>query len=141
MAVQDILKLLNRSTSEEEKLFTQNDTQTEVDCSDSESDEEDEECDDAFVNIVSKIRNTSIKIRHSEVLSNKLADFCKAVEIDFLRPVLDVKTRWDNTCDMLHECHKLRPALKIVWDHCPELKKFKVDENEWVIIKKNIRLS
>ena len=103
LAVQDILKLMNSPLNENSKLTIEESTTAE--CAETsdyfDSDEEVNEVEDTFAYVILKIRNTSKKIRQSEVLTNRLISFCKAVIVPFLKPILDVVTRWNSTCDLL----------------------------------------
>lgn len=51
--------------------------------------------------------------------------------IKFSMPVLDVKTRWNNTFAMFQRAFRLDPALDKMWQNCPDLKQFKINENSW----------
>lgn len=53
------------------------------------------------------------------------------MNIDFLKPILDVRTRWNSTHDMLHVAYKLKGALSMLWDTCAEIKNFKLSDLEW----------
>ena len=140
LAVQDILKLINTPVEEDGKLTIEETEDIELedietcefvntDCND------DSERNGDFAGLILKIRNTCKKIRQSEVLTNKLKNFCEAVNVKYIKPILDVRTRWNSTCDMLDIAFKLKSALMMLWEHCSNLKEFKIEENEWSIIQ------
>ena len=103
LEVKDVLKLINSPTNEDAKLTIDESITDEYAETDNylDSDEEALEVEDNFAHIIIKIRNISKKIRHSEVLTNRLNSFCKAANIPFVKPILDVVTRWNSTFDML----------------------------------------
>ena len=131
MAVQDVLKLMNSPLNENSKLTIEESTMECAETSDYlDSDEEVNEVEDTLAYVISKIRNTSKKIRQSEVLTNRLISFCKTVNVPFLKPILDVVTRGNSTCDMLEVMYKLKPALSMLYEHCTDIKSFKLSECE-----------
>ena len=134
LAVQDILKLINNPVDENLKLVID---ENEIDDTEDEDDDSDDnECEsNDFAGLILKIRSTCKKIRVSEVIQNQLKNFCEAVNIKYVKPILDVRTRWNSTCDMLDVAYKLSSALKMLWEHCSDLKQYKIEENQWNIIK------
>ena len=68
------------------------------------------------------------KIRHSEILLNKLSSSCDAMNILFVKPILDVKTRWNSTCEMLEVAIKLKLALNMLCVNNSGLKQFKLND-------------
>lgn len=130
LAVQDVLKLINIDI----KQCHNNPYSNSKEHNDSEDKHENELSDKMNENEIfyqiNNIRNTCKKIRRSEQLTIRLKLFCKAANIKFIKPVLDVKTRWDSTYDMLYTSIILKPALVMMWDNCSDLINLKVDETE-----------
>lgn len=94
--------------------------------------DDDSEDTNTFENIIVKIRQACWRVRRSEVLTNKLVNFCEETNVKFINPVLDGKTRWDSTCDLMEAAKKLKPALEVLWEYCPEPSKFKLGEDSIV---------
>lgn len=85
--------------------------------------------------IINKIRKTFKKIRRSEDLMKKLNIWCGASDVKFLKPKLDVKTRWNSTSDMIETAFHLKPSLNLMWDNIPILRELKVYDSEWEVLK------
>ena len=52
------------------------------------------------------IRMLMSKIKGSMVLCDELKELCKMQKLDYLKPELDIVTRWNSTYYMLNKCHK-----------------------------------
>lgn len=133
LGVQDILHLVNENSS-----FMDNndkDVDGDDDLDDEELDEEDIEHDNFFNRIIIKIRKTFKKLRRQELLMAKLNSFCDACGINFITPILDVKTRWNSTYEMLNVFFKLLPAIRLLWDNCPIVNNFKVQDRQLCSLK------
>ena len=145
LGVQDVLKLINIEITE----FTKSTESFKDKTSDMDDDtDEDDYYDDVdadehelFLNFITKIRKTCKKVRFSEELTNKLKLFCKAADIKFIKLILDVRTRWDSTYDMLNVAFQLKSALLMLWKNCSKLKELKVTEVEWSYLEKNVEFS
>ena len=61
---------------------------------------------------LSRLRRIIAKIRSSTSLWEALQTEAKAVKLDWLSPILDVRVRWNSTYKMLERALKLRPALE-----------------------------
>ena len=158
LGVQDTLKLLGVKVDDRDKINTvgeeiekidqedkqiiENDDYSEVDQDSSEDeynfDEYDEVSETSY--IVFKVRETVKKIRSSGDLIEDLKDFCnhRTVQIQFIKPTLDCKTRWNSSCYMLENFIKLKPALKMLIESCDDLKRWKLTDLEWEAIEKII---
>lgn len=141
LAIQDVLKLINIKQCLNNLYSDTNEY------NDSEDEHEDELSDDdmnaneneIFSRIINNIRNTCKKIRRSEQLTIRLKLFCEAANIKFVKPVLDVKTRWDSTYDMLNTAIILKPAIVMMWDNCSDLINLKITETDWTILEKIVQ--
>ncbi|CAG8475127.1 256_t:CDS:2 [Scutellospora calospora] len=68
--------------------------------------------------LVGKVRNLMSKLRVSTCLCNDLRELCKLKGILFLKPELDIDTRWNSTYYMLQKIQKIEAALNLlVVDH------------------------
>lgn len=139
LSVRDILNLVNKNS----EITTDNENE----CVDEEgNDEEENESDtqeendgingeNVFYNIILKIRTIVKKLRRRENLLNRLKSFCDASNVKFVKPILDVETRWNSTYDMLRIFFKLLPALKLMWNTCPELSDFRISDSQLSSLK------
>ena len=137
LAVQDVLKLLNVDFDENvhiESNQSLDESNELLDCSSS-SDESLDTTVNRFSNIIFEIRNACKKIRKSEQLTNRLKLFCDVTNVKFIKLILDVKTRWDSTFDMLSTSFKLKSPLNMLLDDCSELSKYKLNDVEWEILE------
>lgn len=82
------------------------------------------------------MRSLLSKIKNSENLSLKLRGFCEIVNLKYSNPVMDVRTRWNSTADMLAYYLRLKPALEMFCDNIENLKNLKLLNEEWLLIKK-----
>lgn len=150
LGVQEVFKLLTFPIKENAALSVENshddesydsNAEGDYDGADDHDDEEDfdeenNEHEPTFAYMVSKLRNTYKKIKNSKVLTNRLSNICTAVNVPFIKPTTDVRTRWDSTCEMLEVAFKLKPALNMMWEYCPNLQDFKIDDEEWILNKR-----
>ena len=128
LAVQDILKLINVEVDDSSTV----ECGTEEDLYDVDYDSlSKKEIKQVFSNLITKIRGTFKKLRSSEALINKLKSFCEAMNIDFFKLILDMRTRWNSTYDMLLVAYKLKSALSMLRNTCAELEDFKLLGVEW----------
>lgn len=142
LGVQDIIKLLNVDFDPNLKLeftYQLDDEDDDYDLQngyiqdddDINDDEENEEGDAGmFSTVITKIRKTFVKLRKSEKLMNCLKLLCDATGVKFIKPVLDVITRWDSTFDMLNAAQKLKLVFNMIWSQQSQIKKFQVNEDE-----------
>ena len=157
LAVQDVLKLLNIEMDEETNIFLDAPEMTNDECIDKDNEgegeeepeeeggeEDDSESDilndesDKWKTLVYKIRSACKKIRKSEVLMKTLKSCCETNHIKFVKPCLDVKTRFNSTFKMLSIVFKLKDALDMMWS-LKELKKFQISENDWFSLSQILR--
>ncbi|XP_044001775.1 uncharacterized protein LOC122848052 [Aphidius gifuensis] len=82
-----------------------------------------------------KLRKTLVKIQRSETLQNALHISCTLVNIEYVKPVLDMSTRWNSTYDMIEYSLKLKKGLNVLWNVDISLwRKFALSEDEWEIL-------
>jgi hypothetical protein len=60
------------------------------------------------------VRKIVQRLRNSTSLSKTLQDQCKLLNIQFRRPIIDSKTRWNSTFYMLNVFNHLRPVIHIM---------------------------
>jgi len=145
LAVQDVLKLINVDIKQyhndiysDNEYNHSNEDENENELSD-DGDNINENGNEIFSHIINNIRNTFKKIRRSEQLTIRLKLFCEAANIKFVKPVLDIKTRWDSSYDMLHTAIILKSAIIMMWDNCSNLTNLKIAETDWIILEKIVK--
>src|SRR6266496_4662276 len=86
-------------------------------------------------NSVIKARKITIKIKNSTRLCDLLRSFCNLKNINYLKPILDVETRW-NSCYYMLKCFiKLEPALILLAADNDSINENYPDSNDWSVIK------
>ena len=90
--------------------------------------------DDAILNV----RQLMKKIKNSVILSEELRNLCKCADINYLRPELDVKTRWNSTYNMLKKMEKMWSGMQMLSVRNQEVRMLLPTECEWKIIKVRI---
>lgn len=126
LAVQDVFKLMKIEVSSE-----------------SVDEAESYECDESIIDnqiacIVVKIRQLLKKIRNSEKLTVKLKNFCDVLDIKYRKPIIDSKTRWNSTFDMLELGMDMKDGLNSLCDKNTDLKELKIYEKEWSLVEKMV---
>uniref|UniRef100_T1IT56 BED-type domain-containing protein n=1 Tax=Strigamia maritima TaxID=126957 RepID=T1IT56_STRMM len=81
--------------------------------------------------IISKLRNLIKKIRVSPQKLQKLSEACKILSIDDVKPIIDVKTRWNLTFYMIQRAVRLRNAITTISAIDKDLKRLLLEESEW----------
>ena len=61
-----------------------------------------------FLKILLQLRELIVKIRASPLRREKLSNACKNNDINDLKPILDVPTRWNSTFEMIKRALQLR---------------------------------
>lgn len=151
LGVQDILKNIHATSDEEYSV----DLEETEECFEKSSDIDEDSEEEYLINedirhenileshlfnfspasIIYKLRRTIIKIRLCEQMQIKLRTYCETNNVKYIKPILDVKTRWHSTFHMLDVGLKLKPALRLLWISFKELTKFQLSEDEWLLLE------
>jgi hypothetical protein len=86
---------------------------------------------------VNKVHELMAKIKNSTLLSNELRVMCAAKQMTYLKPILDVDTRWNSTYYMLKRLEQLKPALILLAATNNTIGDLYPNENDWAVIKVN----
>lgn len=86
---------------------------------------------------VIKTRKLMMSIKNSTRLCDSLRLICNLKKIKYLKPILDVETRWNSTFYMLKRLLDLEPALNLLVADNRVLSTLYPDEDDWVTIKVN----
>lgn len=101
-------------------------------------DELEREMDDEEVNekinekgTIPKLRKLIKKIRKSCQMREKLWKLCQFYGIKHLVPIIDVKTRWDSTFEMIERADYLKTPLRALCSNEKSLKSLLMADSEW----------
>lgn len=75
------------------------------------------------------------KIRYSGPLKTRLEDECNLAKLDFHVPERNVSTRWNSTIAMMNSTSPLRAAIDNLCDREPGMRKYKLTEHKWDIVR------
>ena len=92
------------------------------------------------VRIIDKVRTFVNKIRHSTVLCDALRSYCKVIKKDYLKPDLDVATRWNSTFLMLEKFKRMREELDFLVCSNKHLETAYLNDDEWEQVRSMIVL-
>jgi hypothetical protein len=85
--------------------------------------------------ILTTVRQVFNKVRSSNLLFEALEAQCNAKKIAFLRPIKDVKTRWNSTHALICRALELKPALKQLCSSDKRLRPFRLLGEEWLLLE------
>lgn len=84
---------------------------------------------------IQKLRKTFVKVRRSEQIQNSLKDSCNLAAIKYIKPILDVCTRWNTTHDMIGVGLRLKKDLNLLWASKPsDWQDFSLNEEQWSLL-------
>lgn len=89
-------------------------------------------------NSVVKARKIATIIKNSTRLCDSLRVFCNLKSIKYLKPILDIETRWNSSYYMLKRFEQLESALVLLAADNQSINDLYPDENDWIAIKVNI---
>lgn len=90
-----------------------------------------EECADEEL-VVVKLRTLVLKIRNSLQLRQKLKKLCELYRVRYLVPILDCKTRWSSTYDMILRAEHLKTPLRALCSSEGLLSPYQLTELQWL---------
>jgi len=91
-------------------------------------------------NSVEKVRELMIKIKDSTRLCDELHGLCDLKKINYLKPILDVKTHWNSTYYMLKRLEQLQPALVLLSADNQSINDLYPSGNDWKTIKDTLKV-
>ncbi|GBC05963.1 hypothetical protein RclHR1_06530003 [Rhizophagus clarus] len=86
-------------------------------------------------NAVVKVRQLMIKIKNSVIISDELRKLCKCAKINYLKPELDIRTRWNSTFNMLKKMEKMWNGVRMLAVRNQEVQMLMPTEADWKIIR------
>ena len=94
-----------------------------------------QDCIYEFEDKLKNLRDLVSEIRNSPLKLERLKGKCSSLSIPFLKPKLDVKTRWNSTYDMINRALQLKQPLSLLMDElCQENNDFfSLDNSDWEI--------
>jgi hypothetical protein len=84
------------------------------------------------------IRKLMTKIKKSVLLCDDLRELCNIEKLQYLRPEIDVKTRWNSTFYMLQKLQRMETALKMLAIKHENIRNLMPNAITWKKIKVNI---
>ncbi|CAB4488760.1 unnamed protein product [Rhizophagus irregularis] len=84
---------------------------------------------------ISLLRELIVKICASSLRREKLSNACKNNDINNLKPILDIPTRWNSTFDMIKKALQLKVVLEYIVFQDKDLKKYTFSEEKWAIFE------
>lgn len=82
--------------------------------------------------VVVKVRTLVRKIRKSVQMRQKLKKLCGMYHVRYLVPILDCKTRWNSTYDMILRAEHLKTPLRALCSNEPSLASYQLTELQWM---------
>src|SRR3990170_2703125 len=90
--------------------------------------------------LVRKARELMVKIKNSTQICDELRLLCDIKKIKYLKPLLDVKTRWNSTYYMLKRLEQLQPALVLLSADNQSINDLYPSGNDWKTIKDTLKV-
>lgn len=95
---------------------------------------------DEILSFVEKIRRSSAGIRSSPQRREQLAKQCSVEGLEFKNAILDVRTRWNSTYDMLERALEIRKPLTLTVQSFKQLRHLVLSNDEWNKVMTTINL-
>src|SRR6266511_4929301 len=92
------------------------------------------------VRIIDKVRTFVNKIRHSTILCDALCSYCKVIKKDYLKPDLNIATRWNSIFLMLEKFKRMRKELDFLVYSNKHLETAYLNDDEWKQVRSMIIL-
>ncbi|CAB5194151.1 unnamed protein product [Rhizophagus irregularis] len=92
----------------------------------------DESSNEEVGSLIVKLCTLIKKIKASPQQVDKFKAQCKVANVSNLNVILDVRTRWNSTYDMLVRTRKLKEPLNILSNSDSNLRPFTINEDEWI---------
>jgi hypothetical protein len=86
-------------------------------------------------NVIVKIRKLMTKVKNSVKYCDELRTLCNMKNLQYLKPELDIITRWNSTYHMLQKLIKMDSALKLLIVDYESLNQLYPNTIEWNNIK------
>ena len=91
-------------------------------------------------NEILNIRKLMIKIKNSVLLCDDLRELCIVEKLEYLRPEVDIETRWNSTYYMLQKLQRMETALRMLAIKHVEIRNLMPDTLAWIKIKVRISI-
>jgi hypothetical protein len=94
---------------------------------------------DGILSITDSIENFRLLvsfIKNSSTRTQILKEKCIEMNINYVKPKKDIKTRWNSTYDMLERALKLKSVFKALFDQNIDFNDFRISEKDWDLFQK-----
>jgi len=81
------------------------------------------------------VRKLMVKIKNSVLLCDDLRELCIMKKLEYLRPEIDIETRWNSTYYMLCKLLRMETALKILAIKHGSVRNLMPNADAWTKIK------
>jgi hypothetical protein len=82
-----------------------------------------------------EVRQLMSKIKNSVLLCDELRELCVIEKLEYLRPEIDIETRWNSTYYMLRKLQRMETALKMLAAKHDSVRELMPDVEAWTKIK------
>jgi hypothetical protein len=82
-----------------------------------------------------EVRQLMSKIKNSVLLCDELRELCVIEKLEYLRPEIDIETRWNSTYYMLCKLQRMETALKMLAAKHDSVRELMPDAEAWTKIK------
>ena len=86
---------------------------------------------------IKKARKLMNSIKNLTCLCDSLRLLCNLKEMKYLKPIIDIETRWNSTYYMLRRLEVLEPALILLVADNRSIHAFYPNDDDWIAIKVN----